>query len=124
MARKLFVGNLSFDTADADLKELFAGSGQCESASVVMDRITGRSRGFGFVEMSSDEEAQRAVSELDGKELHGRSIRVSEARERSGGGPGRGSFPPRNFDHRQPPEGRIRKNKGSRRGLRGKRRSL
>jgi RNA recognition motif-containing protein len=125
MSRKLFVGNLSFETVDSDLKEMFSRSGQCESASVVMDRITGRSRGFGFVEMSSDEEAERAISELNGKDLQGRTISVSEARERSGGRPGRGSFSPRNFDSRQPPPGPpFRKNKGSRRGLRGKRRSL
>ncbi|MFQ5877032.1 MAG: RNA recognition motif domain-containing protein [Acidobacteriota bacterium] len=125
MSRKIFVGNLSFDTADADLRELFSRAGTCESATVVRDRITGRPRGFGFVEMSSADEAQRAISELDGSELQGRTINVSEARERSGARPGRGSWPPRGSGHRQPPSGqRFRKNRGSRRGLRGRRRSL
>ncbi|MFQ5877046.1 MAG: RNA recognition motif domain-containing protein [Acidobacteriota bacterium] len=125
MSRKLFVGNLSFETGDADLKELFSRSGRCESASVVRDRATGRSRGFGFVEMSSDDEAHGAIAQLDGSELQGRTISVSEARERSGGRTGRGSWPPRGFDHRPSSPGpRFRKSRGSRRGLRGKRRSL
>jgi len=83
MGRKLFVGNLSFETSDDDLKETFSKAGACEMASVIRDRMTGRSRGFGFVEMGSDEEAQRAIAELNGKDLRGRNISVSEARERS-----------------------------------------
>jgi RNA recognition motif-containing protein len=90
MGKKLFVGNLSFDTTSADLETLFAQIGSCESAAVITDRTTGRSRGFGFVEMGSSGEAERAIAELNGKELHGRAISVNEARERQGGGGGGG----------------------------------
>jgi RNA recognition motif-containing protein len=90
MGRKIFVGNLSFNTTNQDLESLFGGIGTCESASVVTDRATGRSRGFGFVEMSSADEAQRAIEQLNGKDLQGRSINVSEAKERSSGGGGGG----------------------------------
>jgi len=86
MGKKIFVGNLSFDTTSADLESLFAQMGTCTSATVVTDRDTGRSRGFGFVEMSSASEAQKAIAELNGRELQGRTLNVSEARERSGGG--------------------------------------
>ena len=93
MGKKIFVGNLSFDTTSADLESLFSQMGTCESASVITDRETGRSRGFGFVEMSSASEAQAAIAELNGKELHGRTLNVNEANERpSGGGGGRGGF--------------------------------
>ena len=95
MGKKLFVGNLSFSTTSADLEALFAQAGTCESASVVTDRATGRSRGFGFVEMSSPEEAERAVAQLNGRDVQGRKINVSEARERSGGGGGGGGGPRR-----------------------------
>ena len=126
MGKKLFVGNLAFEVTDTALKEMFAGAGTCVSASVVMDRLTGRSRGFGFVEMSTAEEAQRAIAELNGRELQGRSISVSEARERSERPAGRPFSAPREFTDRQPPGGetRFRKSGGSRRGLRAKRRSL
>ena len=90
MGKKLFVGNLSFDTTSADLEALFAQIGSCESAAVITDRATGRSRGFGFVEMSSPGEAEKAIAELNGKELHGRAISVNEARERQAGGGGGG----------------------------------
>jgi RNA recognition motif-containing protein len=90
MGKKLFVGNLSFDTTSADLEALFAQIGSCESAAVITDRATGRSRGFGFVEMSSASEADKAIADLNGKELHGRAISVNEARERQGGGGGGG----------------------------------
>ena len=90
MGKKLFVGNLSFDTTSDDLQGLFAQIGTCESARVITDRDTGRSRGFGFVEMGSNGEASRAVSELNGREVGGRQINVSEAREPSGGGGGFG----------------------------------
>lgn len=96
MATKLYVGNLSFNTSSSDLESLFAESGTVESASVVEDRETGRSRGFGFVEMSSKEEAQNAISALDGKEVDGRNLKVNEAKPREdrgfggGGGGGRG----------------------------------
>jgi cold-inducible RNA-binding protein len=90
MGRKIFVGNLAFDTTNQDLEALFATIGTCESASVVTDRATGRSRGFGFVEMSSQDEARRAIAELNGREVQGRAINVSEAKERSSGGGGGG----------------------------------
>ena len=85
MGKKLFVGNLSFDTTTAELEAFFAEVGTCESANVITDRDTGRSRGFGFVEMSSSSEAQTAIAELNGRELHGRALNVSEAKERAGG---------------------------------------
>ena len=92
MNNKLFVGNLSFDTTSAQLEALFGEAGSCESASVVTDRDTGRSRGFGFVEMSTADEAQKAIAQLNGKELGGRTLNVSEANERkSSGGNSRGS---------------------------------
>src|SRR5436309_14225557 len=92
MGRKLFVGNLSFETSGDELREAFSRAGTCESATVLTDRMTGRSRGFGFVEMSSNEEAERAIVELNGYELGGRRLNVSEARERTAG-----PRPPRNF---------------------------
>src|SRR4029453_19444907 len=88
MGRKLFVGNLAFSTTSSDLESLFATVGTVESASVVNDRDTGRSRGFGFVEMSSQSEAARAVSELNGRDMGGRQISVAEAREREARGGG------------------------------------
>jgi RNA recognition motif-containing protein len=90
MGKKLFVGNLSFDTTNSELSALFSEVGTCESASVITDRATGRSRGFGFVEMSSASEAQAAIAALNGRELQGRALNVSEAREREGGGGGGG----------------------------------
>jgi RNA recognition motif-containing protein len=90
MGKKLYVGNLSFDTTNADLEAFFAPIGTCESVSIITDRDTGRSRGFGFVEMSSSSEAQTAIAELNGKELQGRTLTIDEARERTGGGGGRG----------------------------------
>ena len=90
MGKKLYVGNLSFDATSRDLETLFSQVGTCESATVITDRDTGRSRGFGFVEMSSASEAQQAISELNGRELQGRPIKVSEANERPGGGGGGG----------------------------------
>ena len=90
MGKKIFVGNLSFDTTSADLEALFAQAGTCESASVITDRATGRSRGFGFVEMSSASEAAKAIATFNGHQLQGRTLNVSEARERSGGGGGGG----------------------------------
>lgn len=93
MGRRLFVGNLNFATTSEDLKELFGQVGTCESASVMIDRATGRSRGFGFVEMSTDEEAQKAVEELNSKSFQGRNLNINEARERTpGGGPSRGGY--------------------------------
>jgi RNA recognition motif-containing protein len=95
MSMKLYVGNLAFTTSSQDLQELFAQAGTVESASVVEDRDTGRSRGFGFVEMSSKEEGAAAISQFNGKEVNGRALNVNEARpreNRGGGGGGRGGF--------------------------------
>ena len=83
MSTKLFVGNLPFSTADQDLQNEFANAGLVESATVIKDRETGRSRGFGFVEMSSDEEAQKAIEMFNGKEMDGRAIVVNVAREKT-----------------------------------------
>jgi len=88
MGRKLYVGNLSFAATEDELKEFFAQAGTPESCAIVVDRNTGRSRGFAFVEMSSDSEAQQAIELLNGKDFKGRQLRVSEARGREGGGPG------------------------------------
>ena len=95
MGKKLFVGNLSFDTTSADLEALFSEIGPCESASVITDRDTGRSRGFAFVEMANAGDAQKAISAINGREVHGRALNVSEARERTGGGGGGGGGGPR-----------------------------
>jgi RNA recognition motif-containing protein len=92
---KLYVGNLAFQTSSQDLQELFGQAGTVESASVVEDRDTGRSRGFGFVEMSSKEEGAAAIAQFNGKEVNGRSLTVNEAKpreNRAGGGGGRGGF--------------------------------
>ena len=83
MATKLFVGSLAWATTDDGLKEFFSKVGKVESANVIVDRETNRSKGFGFVEMSSDEEAKKAVEELNGKDLDGRPIVVNEARPRT-----------------------------------------
>ena len=93
MSMKLYVGNLSFDVDGDSLSELFASAGTVESASIVTDRETGRSRGFGFVEMSSKEEGEAAIAQFNGSEVNGRSLTVNEARpkeNRSGGGGGFG----------------------------------
>lgn len=92
--KKLYVGNLSYNTTDESLGSAFAAFGTVESCRVITDRETGRSKGFGFVEMSSPDEAQEAISGLDGQMVEGRNIRVSEARpqEGGGGGGGRGGF--------------------------------
>jgi cold-inducible RNA-binding protein len=83
MAQKLFIGGLAFSTSTERLREVFAAAGQVESAAVVTDRETGRSRGFGFVEMASAEEADQAIAQFNGKDLDGRQLRVEKA---SGGG--------------------------------------
>ena len=91
MSTKLYVGNLSFGVTSDDLQEHFAQAGTVESAKVVEDRDTGRSRGFGFVEMASAEEAQTAIEQFNGQDLDGRNLVVNEARPREeGGGGGRG----------------------------------
>src|SRR3989442_9796066 len=93
MSTKLYIGNLAFQTTSQELQELFAQAGTVESASVVEDRMTGRSRGFAFVEMSTKEEATAAIDQFNGKELGGRALKVNEAKpreNRAGGGGGRG----------------------------------
>jgi RNA recognition motif-containing protein len=90
MAKKLYVGNLAFQTTSQDLQELFAQAGTVESASVIEDRDTGRSKGFAFVEMSTDEEAASAISQFNGKEIAGRALKVNEARPRENSGRGFG----------------------------------
>ena len=92
MSMKLYVGNLAFETSSEDLQQLFAQAGTVESASVVEDRDTGRSRGFAFVEMSSKEEGNAAIEQFNGKEVGGRALNVNEAkpRENRGGGFGGG----------------------------------
>lgn len=105
MSMKLYVGNLSFQTSTEELQQLFAQAGAVESATIVEDRDTGRSRGFGFVEMSSKAEGEAAIAQLNGAELNGRALTVNEAKPREnrggggfggggnrGGGGGRGGF--------------------------------
>ncbi len=97
MAKKLYVGSLSYDTTENTLREAFSKAGQVESAAIIIDKMSGRSKGFGFVEMSSDEEAQKAIEMFNEKELDGRKIIVNEARpmeprpQRGGGGFNRGN---------------------------------
>jgi len=95
MGRKLFVGNLNFATTGDDLRTLFAEGGTCDSATVMMDRVTGRSRGFGFVEMSTEEEAKLAIEKFNGFSFQGRNLNVNEARDRVPGGGGGGYGAPR-----------------------------
>ncbi len=103
MSKKLYVGNLNFSMGSQDLEELFGEFGQVTSATVIMDRETNRSKGFGFVEMANDQEAEAAISGLNGREINGRALTVNEARPREegsrpprsggfGGGGGRGGF--------------------------------
>ncbi len=100
MGKKLYVGNLTYDMTSSTLQALFAAHGTVESAEVIMDRETGRSKGFGFVEMSSDQEAQAAIAALNGKDNGGRALKVNEAKPREprsgggygGGGGGRGGY--------------------------------
>jgi len=95
MGRKLYVGNLPYSATESSVTEKFAGSGTVESCKLISDRDTGRSKGFGFVEMATDAEAQAAIENLDGTDYDGRPMRVNEARpqqKRSGGGRDRGGF--------------------------------
>ncbi len=80
MSKKLYVGNLPYEIKDEDLREHFSQAGNVESATVITDRTTGRSKGFGFVEMSTEEEAQKAIEMLNGKELNSRALTINEAR--------------------------------------------
>jgi RNA recognition motif-containing protein len=90
MGKRLYVGNLSYSVTEADLRDAFAEAGAVADVKVVLDRDTGRPRGFAFVEMSSDAEASKATEVLNGRDIQGRAINVSEARERAGGGGGGG----------------------------------
>lgn len=103
MATKLYVGNLSFNTTEGDLLRMFEEAGAVSSCSIIMDKFTNKSRGFAFVEMASEEDAQKAISEFNGKMIDGRALTVNEARPREdrgggggfgggGGGGGRGGF--------------------------------
>ena len=90
MGKKLYVGNLAYSVTDGTLEQMFAAHGSVQSAQVIMDRDTGRSKGFGFVEMSSDHEAQEAINALNGQQVDGRSLTVNEAKPREDRGGGRG----------------------------------
>jgi RNA recognition motif-containing protein len=93
MGKKLYVGNLAYGLGDSDLQRIFEPHGTVQSAQVIMDRDTGRSKGFGFVEMGSDAEAQAAIQALNGSEVEGRALTVNEARPKpEGGGGGRGGY--------------------------------
>ena len=103
MAKKLYVGNLTYETTDSELQTLFAVHGAVLSAQVIMDRDTGRSKGFGFVEMDKDNEAQTAIAALSGQEVNGRALTVNEARpreNRGGAGGYAGSRGPAGGDRR------------------------
>lgn len=90
MAKKLYVGNLSYDVTEDELTQLFSQCGHVSSATIIKDRETGRSKGFGFVEMQNDEEATHAVTRMKGQDLRGRPLIVDEAKEKTGGGGGGG----------------------------------
>ena len=96
MSMKLYVGNLSFGTTNQDLNDLFGAIGAVESTNIIEDRETGRSRGFGFVEMANSEDGDKAIAELNGKEVDGRTLKVNEAKPQEnrsgGGGGGRGGY--------------------------------
>lgn len=92
MAKKLYVGGLAYSTADSALKEAFSQAGTVESAVIIIDKMTGRSKGFGFVEMSTDEEAQKAIEMFNGKDFEGRNITVNEARPMEARPPRQGGF--------------------------------
>ena len=90
MGKKLYVGNLGYDVTDDQLREMFGPYGSVQTAQVITDRDTGRSKGFGFVEMGSDQEAQAAIQALNGQQVDGRNLTVNEARPKTEGGGGRG----------------------------------
>lgn len=96
MSKNIYVGNLNFATTEAELEQMFAEFGTVQSAKVITDRETGRSRGFGFVEMENEADGDAAIEAMNGKEIEGRSLTVNEARPRTGGGGGgRGGGRPR-----------------------------
>ena len=88
--KKLYIGNLSYDASEDDLKELFSAHGEIASVNIIKDKFTNNSKGFGFIEMEDDSAAEAAITELDGNEFQGRKLRVSEARAKTEGGGGRG----------------------------------
>jgi RNA recognition motif-containing protein len=90
MGTRLYVGNLSYSITELDLRELFAGLGTVTDAKIITDRETGRPRGFGFIEMSTEDEARKAIEELNGRDVQGRQVAVKEAEDRRGGGGGGG----------------------------------
>jgi RNA recognition motif-containing protein len=92
MGKKLYVGNLGYGVTDSDLSKMFEAHGTVQSAQVIMDRDTGRSKGFGFVEMKTEQEAQAAIAALNGKDADGRALKVNEAKPRTEGGRGGGGF--------------------------------
>ncbi len=92
MGSKLYVGNLSFETSQSDLEQMFGQAGNVEEAVIIIDRETNRSKGFGFVTMSTAEEAKKAIAEFDGKDVSGRALKVNEARPREERGGGGGGF--------------------------------
>jgi cold-inducible RNA-binding protein len=92
MSTKLYVENLSFNTSTQDLENMFGSIGTVQSANIIEDRETGRSRGFGFIEMASQADSQNAIAQLDGKELDGRCLKVNEAKPRENNGGARGGF--------------------------------
>lgn len=124
MQSRVFVGNLSFSTTGEELRDLFARVGEVVNVSIPTDRVTGRPRGFAFVELSSPEQASAAIEKLNGEELGGRALRVDEAGERPAPGfrsMGGGSPSPGFGPDRQAPRSRP---KGSRRNIRGRKRSI
>lgn len=123
IATKLYVGNLSFNTTEASVRELFAQVGEVVSVSLPTDRDSGRPRGFGFVELASEEAAAAAVQRLDGYSLDGRNLRVNAATERPSGGAGAGGGFGRSFGANAMPP-RPSRPKGSRRNVRARKRSV
>ncbi len=97
----IYVGNLSYQTTEEELRAAFGNHGKVNSVAIITDRVTGKSKGFGFVEMASDQEAREAISRLDGAEIAGRRIRVNEARPRAERGSGGGGYGERGGGHRQ-----------------------
>jgi RNA recognition motif-containing protein len=122
MGKRLYVGNLSYQVDSSELEQMFAAHGSVQSAEVVSDRMTGRSKGFGFVEMGTDEEAQKAITALNGQQNNGRALTVNEAKPREerprggggGGGYGGGGGGGRGGDRRGGGGGRDRGDRGNR----------
>lgn len=119
IASKVFVGNLSFDTTTEELQELFAQAGEIVNVSIPSDRMTGRPRGFAFVEYATDEMAAAAITKFEGYEMAGRRLRVNEATDRPAAGPGAGFSRPFGASGARPS-----RPKGSRRNIRGRKRSI